>query len=177
MPRRGSIGEAGFKKTFTHFLRLKVTHSVLGAIFDQVLSTQVLSLLYRRRHCEGCITTQGCSGGKGSDDIRDYGVGSSDVGKDLPRNQSVVCVLLLGERSHAHDRELSQHACLFRGHTLGSTIVVRSALHNGCFFLRFGGCLHGYSATNRRTILYCYSHIIISIITPTLQSGALNSAV
>ena len=52
---------------------------------------------------------------KGSNDTRFYGVGSGDVGKELPRNKSVVCVLLLGERSHLHNRELSQHACSFRG--------------------------------------------------------------
>ena len=60
-------------------------------------------------------------------------MGSGDVGKELPRNKSVVFVLLLGERSHIHDRELSQHACLFRGYTLGSTIVVRGALHTYTF--------------------------------------------
>ena len=31
---------------------------------------------------------------KGSNDTRFYGVGSGDVGKELPRNKSVVCVLL-----------------------------------------------------------------------------------
>ena len=45
------------------------------------------------------------------------------------------------------------------------------------FFLRFGGCLHGYTAANRKSTLYCCNHIIISIITSTLQSGALNSAI
>ena len=45
------------------------------------------------------------------------------------------------------------------------------------FFLRFGGCLHGHTAANHKSILYCCNHIIISIITSTLQSGALNSAV
>ena len=39
---------------------------------------------------------------KGSNDTRFYGVGSGDVGKELPRNKSVVFVLLLGERSHVH---------------------------------------------------------------------------
>ena len=29
--------------------------------------------------------TRGCSGGRGSDDTRGYGVGSGDVGKELPR--------------------------------------------------------------------------------------------
>ena len=31
---------------------------------------------------------------KGANDTRFYGVGSGDVGKELPRNKSVVCVLL-----------------------------------------------------------------------------------
>ena len=44
-------------------------------------------------------------------------------------------------------------------------------------FLRFGGCLHGYTAANPKSILYCCNHIIISIITSPLQSVALNSAV
>ena len=35
--------------------------------------------------CEGCATTRGCSGGRGSDDTRGYEVGSGDVGKELPR--------------------------------------------------------------------------------------------
>ena len=44
--------------------------------------------------CEGCVTTRGCSGGKGSDDTRNYGVGSGDVGKELPRLEPVnVCPL------------------------------------------------------------------------------------
>ena len=34
-----------------------------------------------------------------------------------------------------------------------------------------------YTAANRKSILYCCNHIIISIITSTLQSDALNSAV
>ena len=54
---------------------------------------------------------------KSSNDTRFYGVRSGDVGKELPQNKSVVCVLLLGERPHIHNRELSQHACLFRGYT------------------------------------------------------------
>ena len=39
--------------------------------------------------CEGCVTTRGCPGGKGSDDTRSYGVGSGDVGKELPRVEPV----------------------------------------------------------------------------------------
>ena len=41
--------------------------------------------------------------------------GFGDVGKELPRNKSVVCVLFVGEPARVHDRELSQHACSFRG--------------------------------------------------------------
>ena len=44
-------------------------------------------------------------------------------------------------------------------------------------FLRFRGCLHGYAAANHKSILYCCNLIVISIITSTLQSGALNGAV
>ena len=52
---------------------------------------------------------------KGSNDTRFYGVGSGDVGKELPWNKSVLCVLFVGEPAHIHDRELSQNACSFRG--------------------------------------------------------------
>ena len=37
---------------------------------------------------------------KGSIDTRFYGVGSSDVGKELPRNKSVLCVSFVGGLSH-----------------------------------------------------------------------------
>ena len=39
---------------------------------------------------------------KGSNDTRFYAVGWGDVGKELPRNKSVLCVLFVGERSHQH---------------------------------------------------------------------------
>ena len=35
--------------------------------------------------CEVGATVRGCSGSIGSDDTRGYGVGSGDVGKELPR--------------------------------------------------------------------------------------------
>ena len=41
-------------------------------------------------------TTRGCSGGRGSDDTRGYGVGSGDVGKELPRGWSRKSVSLSG---------------------------------------------------------------------------------
>ena len=46
MPRLGPIGEAGFKKTFTPFLRPKASpNSTLDVIFDQMLELRV-PLLY-----------------------------------------------------------------------------------------------------------------------------------
>ena len=39
-------------------------------------------------------TTRGFSGGRGSDDTRGYGVGSGDVGKELPRGDSRESVSL-----------------------------------------------------------------------------------
>ena len=44
--------------------------------------------------CERGATTRGCSGGRGSDDTRGYGVGSGDVGKELPRGSSRKSVSL-----------------------------------------------------------------------------------
>ena len=73
---------------------------------------------------------------KGSNDTRFYGVGSGDVGKELPRNKSVVCVSFVGGLAQKHRRKRFQDACLFRGYTLGSTIVVRGALHSTPPFLR-----------------------------------------
>ena len=67
---------------------------------------------------------------KGSNDTRFYGVRSGDVGKELPRTKSVVCVFLLGERPH-NTQQGTFPACMFVPgiYTLGSTIVVRGALH------------------------------------------------
>ena len=49
---------------------------------------------------------------KGSNDTRFYGVRSGDVGKELPQNKSVVCVLLLGERSQGTTGNVSRmHVC------------------------------------------------------------------
>ena len=86
--------------------------------------------------CEGCATTRGCSGGKGSNDTRFYGVGSGDVGKELPRNKSVVSVLFGGEISRTHQQETSSRMYVRSGNTRGSTIVVRGALHSTPPFLR-----------------------------------------
>ena len=46
--------------------------------------------------CERGATTRECSGGRGSDDTRGYGVGSGDVGKELPRGWSRKSVSLSG---------------------------------------------------------------------------------
>ena len=65
---------------------------------------------------------------KGSNDTQLYGVGSGDIGKELPRNKLVVCVLLLGERFRDTTGNVSRiHVC--SGDILRSTIVVRGALH------------------------------------------------
>ena len=45
---------------------------------------------------------------KCSNDTRFYGVGSGDVDKELPWNKSVVCVLLLGERSQGTTGNVSK---------------------------------------------------------------------
>ena len=39
----------------------------------------------KEEQCEVGATVRGCSGSIGSDDTRGYGVGSGDVGKELPR--------------------------------------------------------------------------------------------
>ena len=49
---------------------------------------------------------------KGSNDTRFDGVGSGDVGKELPRTKSVVCVLFVGERSHVAPQETFP-GCMF----------------------------------------------------------------
>ena len=47
--------------------------------------------------CEVGATVRGCSGSIGSDDTRGYGVGSGDVGKELPRGMiPLICVLMGG---------------------------------------------------------------------------------
>ena len=73
---------------------------------------------------------------KDSNDTRFYGVGSVDVGKELSRNKSIVCVSFMGGHAQKRHRKRFQDACLFRGYTLGSTIVVRGALHITPPFLR-----------------------------------------
>ena len=73
---------------------------------------------------------------KGPNDTRFYGVGSGDVGKELPRNKSVVCVSFVGGLAQKHRRKCFQDTCSFRVYTLGSTIVVRDVLHSTPPFLR-----------------------------------------
>ena len=73
---------------------------------------------------------------KDSNDTRFYRVGSGDVGKELARIKSVVCVSFVGGLAQKHRRKRFQDACSFRGYTLGSTIVVRGVLHSTPPFLR-----------------------------------------
>ena len=71
----------------------------------------------------------------GSNDTRFYAVGSGDVGKELPRNKSVVYVSFVGGHAQSTTGNVSRmHVC--SGNTLGSTIVVRGALHSTPLFLR-----------------------------------------
>ena len=49
---------------------------------------------------------------KGSNDTRFYGVGSGDVGKELPRNKSVLYVLFVGEPAQKHRQETFP-GCMF----------------------------------------------------------------
>ena len=49
---------------------------------------------------------------KGSNDTRFYGVGSGDVGKELPRDKSIICVLWLGESYQDTTGNVSRmHGC------------------------------------------------------------------
>ena len=63
-------------------------------------------------------------------------MGSDDVGKELPRNKSVLCGSLWASGPMKHHRKGFQDACLFRGYPLGSNIVVRGGLHSTPPFLR-----------------------------------------
>ena len=56
--------------------------------------------------------------------------GIGDVGKELPRNKSVVSVLFVGEPAHVHDREVSQHARLFRGYHRVNHCCTRCSSHS-----------------------------------------------
>ena len=126
MPRLGPIGEAGFKKRLHLLLRLDPLAFRCHLWSDAECACIALS--YRRRHCEQGITTRGCSGGKGSNDTRFYGVGSGDVGKELPRNKPVVFLSFVGGHARSTTGNVSRmHVC--SGDTLGSTIVVRGSLH------------------------------------------------
>ena len=92
VPRLGSVEEAGFENlTFCFFDEEGVTHSRAAGILKCRESK------YRSLNVDAnvrCVTTRGCSGGKGSDDTRSYGVGSGDAGKELPRVEPVnVCPL------------------------------------------------------------------------------------
>ena len=60
---------------------------------------------------------------KDSNDTRFYGVGSGDVGKELSRNKSVVCVSFKGGHAQKRHRKRFQDACLFRGYTLGQPLL------------------------------------------------------
>ena len=95
-------GRQASKKVYSFLEAESLAHSLFDAIFDRMLSTQRVSLSYRRRHCEwGIITTRGRSSDKGFNDTRFTELGR-DVDKELPRVRPVVCLLLLGEHSQVH---------------------------------------------------------------------------
>ena len=85
LPRLGSAEGVGFVN-FTFFFFVcdeGVTHSrPAGMVIDAGARDVEVD---RRRQCEVGATVRGCSGSIGSDDTRGYGVGSGDVGKELPR--------------------------------------------------------------------------------------------
>ena len=85
LPRLGSAEGFGFVN-FTFFFFVcdeGVTHSrPAGMVIDAGARDVEVD---RRRQCEVGATVRGCSGSIGSDDTRGYGVGSGDVGKELPR--------------------------------------------------------------------------------------------
>ena len=103
--------------SWIRYLRREWRYPLVDAIVNRVLPRKVAQAV------------------KGSNDTRFYGVGSGDVGKELPWNRSVVCALFVGELAQKHRRKRFQDACSFRGYTLGSTIVVRGVLH--IFFVSF----------------------------------------
>ena len=78
-------------------LRRECRYRLVDAIVNRVLPREVAQAV------------------KGSNNTRFYGVGSGDVGKELPRNKSVVCVLFVGEFAQKHRRKRFQDTCSFRG--------------------------------------------------------------
>ena len=78
-------------------LRRECCYRLVDAIVNRVLPREVAQAV------------------KGSNDTRFYEVGSGDAGKELPRNKSVVCVLLWASVPMKYHKKRFQDACLFRG--------------------------------------------------------------
>ena len=127
VPRLGSIEEAGFEKIiFFFFDEEGVTHSRAAGILK--CGESEYRCLKVDANVRGVLPREVAQAVNGSDDTRNYGVGSGDVGKELPRVEPVdVCSL--GRTCPEHLKK-QVAGCIF-GDTLGSTIVVRGALHSG----------------------------------------------
>ena len=90
------------------FSTLEHLSSVVLAVTGPLFPIGIENLVYVNR----VLPREVAQAVKGSNDTRFYGVGSGDVGKELPRNKSVVCVLLLGERSQRTTGKVSRmHVC------------------------------------------------------------------
>ena len=74
-----------------------------------------------------CIATRGCSGGNGSDDTRSYGVGSRNVGKELPRVEPVKGCPSRRTAFSAHLETFP--ACMFRGYLRVNHCFMRCSPH------------------------------------------------
>ena len=73
---------------------------------------------------------------KGSNDTRFYGVGSDDVGKELSRTKSVLCVSFVGGLSHEAPQEAFPGCMFVPGIYLRVNHCYTSVLHSTPPFLR-----------------------------------------
>ena len=108
MPQLGSMGEVGFKKKVYSFLEAEGLTQLDSreCHYRIVSSTPFVNMVLPREVAQAV---------KGSNGTRFYGVGSGDVGKELPRNKSVLCVLFVDGLAQKHRRKRFQDACSFRG--------------------------------------------------------------
>ena len=103
------IGEAGFKKKslLLSSLRLDPLAFRCDQRSDAGYRCRIVDAIVKR-----VLPREVAQAVKGSNDTQFYGVVSGEVGKELPRNKSVVCVLLMGERSQGTTGNVSRmHVC------------------------------------------------------------------
>ena len=94
LPRLGSAEEVGLVNFTFFFLRKSRRGDPFASGRHGDMRALEMSKSIVDAKCERGATTRGCSGGRGSDDTRGYGVGSGDVGKELPRGWSRKSVSL-----------------------------------------------------------------------------------